>query len=101
MKPLSTIFARSVLVLAMSGMAPAMAQNAPAPAPAPQFTPPDSTAIPDDEFGKMVRKGQDIFLKPSLYAGKFVGNDLSCASCHMDAGRRADAGRPGVREGRL
>lgn len=97
MKSLSTTFVHSALVLAMFGVAPAMAQTAPAQASAPpaasapSFTPPDPTAIPDDEFGKMVRKGQDIFLKPGLYAGKFIGNDLSCASCHMDAGRRADA----------
>lgn len=57
----------------------------------PKFTPPPADAIPDDEFGKMVRLGQDIFLKTKLFAGKYVGNDMNCVSCHMDAGRMAGA----------
>ncbi|GAB2907459.1 c-type cytochrome [Paralcaligenes ginsengisoli] len=57
----------------------------------PQFTPPAADAIPDGEFGKMVRKGQDIFLKTPEQAGQYVGNIMNCASCHMDAGRRKNA----------
>jgi thiosulfate dehydrogenase len=60
-------------------------------APDPAFTPPASTAIPDNEFGQMVRKGQDIFLHTAQYASQYVGNSLNCASCHLDAGRQANA----------
>lgn len=58
---------------------------------APQFTPPAPDSIPDDKFGDMVRLGQDIFLNPKEYAGEYVGNSLSCASCHLDAGRKEDS----------
>jgi thiosulfate dehydrogenase len=58
---------------------------------APKFTPPDANAIPDSEFGKAVQKGQDIFLHTGKYAGQFVGNNMNCVSCHMDAGRRSNA----------
>lgn len=75
-------------LLGLSVLAHAQAQT---PHAAPSFTPPKADAIPDDEFGAMVRKGQDIFLRTGEFAGKFVGNSLNCVSCHMDAGRRADA----------
>ncbi|WP_050842301.1 c-type cytochrome, partial [Bordetella pertussis] len=57
----------------------------------PAFTPPAADAIPDNEFGKVVREGEQIFLHTPQRAAKFVGNDLTCASCHLDAGRRADS----------
>ncbi len=58
---------------------------------APEFTPPAADAIPADKFGDMVRLGQDIFLNPQKFAGEYVGNSLNCASCHLDAGRKADS----------
>lgn len=57
----------------------------------PIFAPPPESAIPNDAFGAMVRKGERIFLHTRQYAGQYVGNDLDCGSCHLDAGRRADA----------
>ncbi|CPI69934.1 cytochrome C [Bordetella pertussis] len=66
--------------------APALAADAP-----PAFTPPAADAIPDNEFGKVVREEEQIFLHTPQRAAKFVGNDLTCASCHLDAGRRADS----------
>lgn len=55
------------------------------------FAPSPADSIPDDEFGKVVRQGQDIFLRTGEHAGRFVGNSLNCVSCHLDAGRRKDA----------
>lgn len=55
------------------------------------FTPPPATSIPDDEFGQVVKKGQNIFLHTGEYAKAYVGNTLNCVSCHLDAGRRPDA----------
>ncbi|CUI64952.1 c-type cytochrome [Achromobacter xylosoxidans] len=57
----------------------------------PDFTPPSAASLPDSEFGKIVRQGEQIFLHTPQNASKFVGNDLNCASCHLDAGRRPDS----------
>lgn len=50
---------------------------------------PSDEPIPDTEFGKVVRFGRDVFENPGKYAARYVGNDLRCSSCHLDAGRRA------------
>ena len=76
--------------LAQTAAPSAPAANAPAHA-APQFTPAPADTIPDGPFGDEVRKGQDIFMLTPKYAAGYVGNSLNCASCHMDAGRQADA----------
>ncbi len=55
------------------------------------FAPPTETAMPDGEFGRIVRRGEQIFLHTRQYAGAYVGNSLDCASCHLDAGRRANS----------
>ena len=49
---------------------------------------PAAEPIPDTEFGKVVRFGRDVFENPGKYAPRYVGNDLRCSSCHLDAGRR-------------
>lgn len=53
------------------------------------FEPPPRSAIPDTPFGAMVRQGERIFEHTGKYAGKYVGDDLNCSSCHLDAGRLA------------
>ncbi len=55
------------------------------------FAPPGETAMPDGEFGKIVKRGEQIFLHTRQNAGAYVGNSLDCASCHLDAGRRANS----------
>jgi thiosulfate dehydrogenase len=55
------------------------------------FTPPPDSTIPNDEFGQEVRKGRDIFTRTGIYAKQYAGNTLSCANCHLDAGRLAHA----------
>lgn len=55
------------------------------------FKPPAEASLPDDEFGKIIRQGEQIFLHTRENAGKYVGNSLTCANCHLDAGRRADS----------
>lgn len=78
-------------------VSPATAATSPAPAgtvaraaPA-AFVPPADDAIPDSDFGKDVALGQRIFLQPDKYAAAYVGNHLSCANCHLDAGRLANS----------
>jgi thiosulfate dehydrogenase len=52
------------------------------------FQPPSDSEIPSDPFGNLVRKGERIFTQTRTYAGKYVGNDLTCESCHLDRGRK-------------
>lgn len=54
------------------------------------------TALPDDELGKVARQGEAIFRDPKAHAARFVGNSLTCANCHLDAGRRADSAPMGA-----
>lgn len=55
------------------------------------FTPPSEDTIPDGPVGDSIRRGRDIFANTPANAGEFVGNELSCANCHLDNGRRADS----------
>ncbi|MEL7117290.1 MAG: c-type cytochrome, partial [Pseudomonadota bacterium] len=55
------------------------------------FTPPPMTDIPEGEFGELVRDGMQAFMFPSVYAADYVGNEMACTNCHLDAGRRAGA----------
>ncbi|HWI83712.1 c-type cytochrome [Ramlibacter sp.] len=55
------------------------------------FRPPSEDSIPNDEYGKMIRLGQKVFTETGKYAANYVGNDLTCANCHLDAGRKPDS----------
>lgn len=55
------------------------------------FHPPDEKSIPDNEFGRVVREGRNIFLETQIYAKDYVGNSLNCVNCHLDAGRLANS----------
>jgi len=79
---------RLAALLLASG--PAWAQ-AGAPAEDATFIPPPDSAIPDDAFGREVALGRRLFTDTAAAAPQFVGNDLRCSNCHLDAGRRADS----------
>src|SRR5690606_39015723 len=89
----------SVAAPAVSGQladeraAPAASAQASAPrsAGAIGFWPPAADAIPDNEFGEVVRRGQDYFLHTSRLLPQYTGNSLNCVNCHIDAGRRVDS----------
>ncbi|MEO7072941.1 MAG: c-type cytochrome [Rhodanobacter sp.] len=55
------------------------------------FTPPPESAIPDGPFGEVVRQGRDIFVHTQEHAKAYVGNQLNCVNCHLDAGRLRDS----------
>lgn len=55
------------------------------------FSPPDLSDMPKGRFGDMVRLGYRIFTQTPRYAGKYVGNQLSCSNCHLGAGRLGDS----------
>jgi thiosulfate dehydrogenase len=65
--------------------------NAAIPVNARSFVPPPDSAMPAGEFGKSVKLGEEIFTHTHEFAGKYVGNSLNCASCHLDAGRRPNS----------
>lgn len=70
---------------------PAHPAAPPAPDAPKRFTPPPESALPTDDFGKMVSLGEQIFEHPAQNAPQFVGNQLRCSSCHLDAGRKANS----------
>ncbi len=53
------------------------------------FQPPAEADIPAGKFGDAVRMGEAIFRDPAAHASAFVGNDLRCSNCHLQAGRLA------------
>ena len=59
--------------------------------PGDRFTPPDESAISDDEFGDMVRYGKQLFTNTAQLMPEHVGNVLKCVNCHVDAGKLADS----------
>jgi thiosulfate dehydrogenase len=98
MKSTSLILAISAILLAAcnhsapEAVAPATKEPAPAASSAkiePRFGPPAESTIPNDDFGKQVALGRQIFIDPGKYAKAYVGNQLSCENCHLDAGRLA------------
>jgi len=55
---------------------------------------PDTSTIPHDEFGNMIRYGRELvihtaqYLGPDGSVGKYLGNKMNCSNCHLDAGTR-------------
>ena len=55
---------------------------------------PDTSTIPQDEFGDMVRYGRELIVNTAYYigpegkAGKFLGNKMNCTNCHLEAGTK-------------
>lgn len=49
------------------------------------------TPLPADQYGDLVRLGRNIVVDTPGYAGRYVGNKLSCANCHLDAGTKPNA----------
>lgn len=49
------------------------------------FLPPAESAIPDNEYGNMLRLGERVFDDPGEFASAYVGNELR----HPDAARSA------------
>ena len=74
-----------------AGLLPARADAADAPAKPAAFQPPPDSAIPAGPFGDVVKFGENVFRQPATYAPQFVGNQLRCSNCHLQAGRLAGA----------
>jgi thiosulfate dehydrogenase len=82
----------ALAMITLSGMSVAASETAAvAPTKAPTFTPPSEDDIPDNEFGKIVRQGKNIFEDTQTYAKQYVGNGMNCVNCHLASGRKADS----------
>jgi len=75
----------------LAGENPTPAGSTPAVIKVKYFQPPLEKDIPNNQFGKMVTLGKNIFEHTGQYAGKYVGNKLQCVNCHLDAGRLANS----------
>ena len=60
----------------------------------PVWTVPEVGALPDDDHGRLVRRGRDLItatyapIGPEVPdpANRFAGNNLACSNCHLEAG---------------
>lgn len=54
----------------------------------------DTSAIPNDAFGDMVKYGRALMLNTAYYIGpdgvngKYLGNKMNCTNCHQNAGTK-------------
>ncbi len=55
------------------------------------YSVPGAQDIPDTKMGERIQRGEAIFLRTPENAKGFSGNPLSCANCHLDAGRLNNA----------
>ncbi|MBV7586808.1 c-type cytochrome [Pseudomonas sp. PDM33] len=55
------------------------------------FKPRDLSKIPDGAFGDKIRRGYQLFVNTQQLKGRYVGNQLNCTNCHLDAGTKAYA----------
>ncbi len=59
------------------------------------FVTPDTSTIPHDQFGEMVRYGRELIVNTPKYigpdgsVGHYLGNKMTCGNCHLDGGTRA------------
>lgn len=55
---------------------------------------PDTSNIPTDKYGELVRYGRELMVNTSYYIGqngingKYTGNKINCTNCHQDAGTK-------------
>lgn len=55
------------------------------------FLPPSPDSIPGDLRGEQIRLGYEIVVRTQNYAKPYVGNELNCTNCHLDAGLNPNA----------
>ena len=55
------------------------------------LTPPGADSTPSGQIGDAIRLGQSIVSDTQARAKNYVGNGLTCVSCHLDGGRVAYA----------
>ncbi len=90
----ATQMSAALILLCAFELLPLAAQST-APAP-PIWTVPEVGALPDDGFGRLVRRGRDLVTATYAHIGpevpdpskRFAGNNLACGDCHLSAGTK-------------
>lgn len=89
-------FALPVALAMLAALAaPAAAQYLNAPVD-PTWSVPEIGALPDDEHGRLVRRGRDLVTATYAHIGpavpdaskRYAGNNLACTNCHLNAGTK-------------
>src|SRR5690606_16938072 len=89
-------FALPVALAMLAALAaPAAAQYLNAPVD-PTWSVPEIGALPDDEHGRLVRRGRDLVTATYAHIGpavpdaskRYAGNNLACTNCHLHAGTK-------------
>jgi len=60
------------------------------------WTVPEVGALPDDDYGRLVRRGRDLVTATYAHIGpevsdpskRYAGNNLACGDCHLEAGTK-------------
>ena len=60
------------------------------------WTVPEIGALPDDDYGRLVRRGRDLVTATYAHIGpevsdpakRYAGNNLACGDCHLQAGTK-------------
>lgn len=51
-----------------------------------EFNPPSMDNVPDGPLGESIKYGEKLMKETNTVADEYVGNNLSCASCHANGG---------------
>lgn len=87
---------RLVVGLVAIAVATAVAAQSANRATDPTWEIPEVGALPDDEHGRLVRRGRDLVTATYAHIGpnvadpakRYAGNNLACRNCHLDAGTK-------------
>ena len=74
------------------GVASAQPSAPAAPPGATKMHAPTESTLPSGPLGEAVRLGRNIFNDPQAYVKPYVGNGLTCSSCHINGGTQAWGG---------
>jgi len=84
-----------ILAGIVGGGSAASAQSATTAAP-PVWTVPEIGALPNDDLGRLIRRGRDLITATYAHIGpevadaakRYAGNNLACGNCHLHAGTK-------------
>ena len=87
-----TVRAVAAVVIGMAATGAGRAQTVSPPV----RTVPEVGALPDDDHGRLVRRGRDLITATYAHIGpevpdsakRFAGNNLACSNCHLEAGAK-------------
>lgn len=93
MRAHTLLLAGLLLATVASDRAGAQQHNLPDPMP---WSLPEVGALPDDEHGRLVRRGRDLVTATFAHIGpsvadpakRYAGNNLACSNCHLNAGTK-------------